>query len=170
MRGLATELFRRSKGVVQSRHPVYRMSALGPLAKQLTAGHERAETPSGRGTPFDFMAHHNTRVIGIGKPIQVLTQAHHAEAVMGEDFPVPGRSEEALPMTLIDGNEEIPFDLPGRSFDWRFNIWKLRTIMDRDSLQEWTFHHVPMFATRAADVTSALIDAAKRGVTLYDKP
>src|SRR6266478_4391623 len=65
--GLATEMFRRSKGVVQSRHPVYRVSALGPLAKQLTDGHERAGSPSGRGTPFDFMANHETRIIGIGK-------------------------------------------------------------------------------------------------------
>ena len=56
MMGLATEIFRRSKGVVHSRHPVYRMSALGPLAKPLTDGHERAGSPCGRGTPFEFMA------------------------------------------------------------------------------------------------------------------
>ena len=130
------------------------------------------EAPSGRGTPFDFMANHNTRIIGIGKPFQVLTQAHHAEEVMGDDFPVPrpSKSGAGLSMTLIDGKEEIPFELSGRGLLWRFNIWKLRTIMNRDSLQEWNFHHVPMFATRAGDVTAALIDAAKRGVTLYDKP
>src|SRR5450755_3441159 len=48
MMGLATEIFRRSKGVVQSRHPVYRMSALGPLAEALTRGHETAGSASGR--------------------------------------------------------------------------------------------------------------------------
>jgi aminoglycoside N3'-acetyltransferase len=171
--GLVTELFRRSKGVVHSRHPVYRMSALGPLAKQLTDGHERAGSPSGRGTPFDFMANHNTLIIGIGKSFQVLTQVHHAEAVLEEQFPVPVvpvEAGEALNMTLIDGKEEIPFTPDRRGYQWRFNIWKLRTIMDRNRLQEWTFHHVPMFATRAGDVTAALIDAAGRGVTLYDKP
>ena len=168
--GLATELFRRSKGVMQSRNPVYRVSALGPLAEQLTLGHERASSPAGRGSPFEFMASHNTCIIGIGKPFQVLTQAHHVEEVMGEDFPVPGEPGNVLNMTLIDGKEEIPFKLANRRLLWRFNIWKLRTIMDRDALQEWTFHHVPMFSTRASDVTTALIDAAKRGVTLYDKP
>lgn len=168
--GLATELFRRSKGVVQSRNPVYRVSALGPLAEALTHGHERALSPAGRGSPFDFMANHDTCIIGIGKPFQVLTQVHHAEEVMGEDFPVPGEFGQGLSMTLIDGAEEIPFRLTKQSLLWRFNIWKLRTIMDRDSLQEWTFHHVPMFATRASTVTTALIDAAKRGLTLYDKP
>ena len=166
--GLATEIFRRSKGVVQSRHPVYRVSALGPLAKQMTDGHERAGSACGRGTPFDFMANHDTRIIGIGKPFEVLTQVHHAEDVMGEDFPVARGSGNALKMTLVDGHEEIPFEVMHRGLQGRRNMWKLRSIMGRDTLQEWKFHHVPMFATRAGDVTDALIDAAKRGVTLYE--
>lgn len=168
--GLLTELFRRSKGVVQSRHPVYRVAALGPLAGELTRGHERAGSPSGRGTPFDFMANRGTQILGIGKRYDVLTQVHHAEDVMGEDFPVPGTRGESLRMTLIDGKEEIPFELTARSLTWRRNMWKLRTIMDRGTLQEWAFHHVPMFATRASDVTAALMRAAERGVTLYEKP
>src|ERR1022692_2674086 len=168
MMGLATEIFRRSKGVMHSRHPVYRMSALGPLAKALTDGHERAGSPSGRGTPFEFMAAHNTRILGIGKPIQVMTQVHHVEELMGDDFPVPCEppTGKGLSMTLVDGEEEIPFELAGRSLRWRFNIWKLRTIMNRQSLQEWNFHHVPMFAARAGEVTTALVEAARRGVTL----
>ena len=170
MMGLATELFRRSPGVLQSRHPVYRVAALGPLAKALTQGHEHAGSPSGRGTPFEFMANHDTCIIGIGKAIEVITQAHHPEAVMGEDFPVPGATGTPLSMTLVDGKEEIPFELKSRGFLWRFNIWKLRTIMTPDKLQEWNYHHVPMFATRAADVTQTLTEAAKRGVTLYDAP
>jgi hypothetical protein len=82
---------------------------------------------------------------------------------------VPGNTGEGLSMTLIDGKEEIPFKLVQRSLLWRRNMWKLRSIMDRNSLHEWRFHHVPMFATRAGDVTAALIDAAKRGVTLYEQ-
>jgi aminoglycoside 3-N-acetyltransferase len=167
--GLATEMFRRWKGVVQSRHPVYRVSALGPLAKPLTEGHERAGTACGLGTPFDFMAAHNTRIIGLGKPFEVLTQVHHAEDLLGERFPVPATSGPGLRLTLVDGEEEIPFEVGRRSLQWRRNMWKLRAIMGRDTLQEWKFHHVPMFATRAGDVTAALIDAAGRGVTLYER-
>ncbi|MEO8248206.1 MAG: AAC(3) family N-acetyltransferase [Burkholderiales bacterium] len=169
--GLATELFRRMPGVLQSRHPVYRISALGPLAAQLTAGHEDAESPAGRGSPFEFMAARSTWVIGIGKPIQVMTQAHHVEQLMGDEFPVPGHWGERLPMTLVDGGQEIPFELkPGRMPDWRYNIWKLQGIMPAGTLHEWQFHHVPMFAARASEVTTQLIAAARRGVTLYDKP
>ena len=168
--GLATELFRRMPGVVQSRHPVYRVAALGPLAKALTHGHEATKYPIGVGSPFDFMARHDTRIIGIGKTFQVLTQAHHVEGVMGDDFPVPRSEGPGLGITVIDGKEEVAAELNGGGLQWKFNIWKLRDIMDRKQLQEWKFHHVPMFSARAAEVTSSLIDAAKRGITLYDKP
>lgn len=168
--GLATELFRRLPGVIQSRHPVYRVTALGPLAKALTYGHELVDVPNGIGSPFDFMARHNTRIIGIGKTFQVLTQAHHVEGVMGSAFPVPRGDGPDLRVTVIDGKEEVTARISGSGPLWKFNIWKLRNIMDKERLQEWTYHHVPMFATRAADVTESLIDAAKRGVTLYEKP
>lgn len=166
--GLATELFRRMPGVVQSRHPVYRVCALGPLARAMAAGHENASFPAGLGTPFEFMARHDTRIIGIGKPMQVLTQAHHVEGAMGDAFPVPSVVGESLAMTLVDGEGEVAHRMVRRDYQGRFDIWKLRTIMDRGSLQEWRFHHVPMFATRARDVTEALLAAARRGTTLYE--
>jgi aminoglycoside 3-N-acetyltransferase len=165
--GLATELFRRMPGVVSSRHPVYRVAALGPLAAELTRGHERAETPAGCGTPFEFMAQHDTCVIGIGKPLQVLTQAHHTEAAMGRDFPVPYTEGESFPMTLVHGDEEIPFQMRGRRYHGRFDIWRLRKILRPGTIREWRFHHVPMFATRAADVSRQLEAAARVGQTLY---
>lgn len=167
--GLLTELFRRYKGVVPSRHPVYRLSALGPLATDLTRGHESAPTACGLGTPFDFMANHNTLILGIGKPFEVLTQVHHAEDVLGSEFPVPAFEVEPLPMTLVDGNGEIPFTLRGRSIQHKRNMWKLRGILDEQQLMEWTFHRVPLFATRADVVTRRLIEAARKGVTLYEQ-
>lgn len=166
--GLATELFRRMPGVRQSRHPVYRICALGPLADELTQGHENASSPAGKGSPFETMARLDTCIIGIGKPIQVLTQAHHTEEIMGDAFPLPSRAGVPLPMTLVDRGDEISFELRGRGVDGRFDIWKLRKIMSREALHEWQYHHVPMFATRAHEVTQQLIAAAQRGVTLYD--
>jgi aminoglycoside 3-N-acetyltransferase len=166
--GLATELFRRSKGVKHSRHPVYRLSALGPLDDPLIEGHETAGSGVGRDTPFDFMATHDTLIIGIGKPFEVLTQVHHAEEVMGDSFPVPWAQGDPLEMTLIDGQEEIPFRLENRRIQGRLNVWKLKAIMPSDKLQQWKFHNVPIFATRASDVASSLIAAARRGVTLYE--
>jgi aminoglycoside 3-N-acetyltransferase len=168
--GLATEIFRRTKGVRQSRHPIYRVSALGPLAQALTTGHEMAESDCGRGSPFDVMTEHDTLILGIGKAIEVLTHIHHVEDLMGSDFPVPMSVGSDLAMTLIDGGEEIPYTLRRRGFTWKRNMWKLRDIMGREELREWRFHNVRLFATRARDVTEALKNAARCGVTLYEQP
>lgn len=168
--GLATELFRRTPGVLQSRHPVYRIAALGPLAKRITEGHELCDHPCGVGSPFDCMTQHKTLVIGIGKTFQVLTQVHHAEAIMGDEFPVPKGGEPGLPVIIVDGKVEVHSRLVGRNPIGRLNIWKLRSLMSETSLREWTFHHVPFFATLAEDVTASLVNAAKNGITLYDKP
>lgn len=165
--GLATELFRRMPGVVQSRHPVYRLAALGPLSQALTQGHEHADTAAGRGTPFEFMAAHDTRIIGVGKPVQVLTQAHHTEDLMGDAFPIPSHVNIPLPMVLVERGKEIAFELRSRSVEGQFDIWKVRGLMSPSTLLEWKFRGVPMFATRAADVSRQLFDAAQRGQTLY---
>ncbi len=168
--GMISELFRRSKGVVHSRHPYYRISALGPLAEPLVAGAERAGTPAGPGTPFDFMAKRDTVIIGLGKSCEVLTQIHHAEDMMGDSFPVPSAPGEHLALTLIDGKVEVPFEMRGRDFLWRRNVGNVRKLMTRETLREWRFHNVQIFATRAAQVTATLIKAAERGETLYEQP
>lgn len=165
--GLATELFRRWPGVVVSRHPVYRVAALGPLARELTAGHETAPDPAGKGTPFEFMAARDTLILGIGKPMQVMTQAHHVEGLLGEAFPVPCTVGESLPVVVVDGGEQCTVTLHRRSYRGRFDMWRLRQVMTRQQLQEWNFHHVPLFAARAREVTAALVAAAGRGFTLY---
>jgi aminoglycoside 3-N-acetyltransferase len=166
--GLLTELFRRSKGVVQSRHPAYRVAALGPLAEELTHGHELAPSGMGKSTPFDFMALQKAHIIGIGKTFQVMTQVHHVESLLGEDWPAPQHVSPSIPVTIVDKQGEVSMELGGVQQKWTFNIWKLRDIMSRESLKEWRFHSCPMFMARADEVTDTLVEAAARGFTLYD--
>lgn len=166
--GLLTELFRRSKGVVQSRHPVYRVAALGPEAEALVSDHNLAPNGMGQGTPFDYMALHNAQIIGIGKSFQVMTQVHHVESLLGDDWPAPRTSTPNLPITLMDARGEIEMEIGGAHQQWNFNIWKLREIMSSESLREWRFHNCPIFAARAQEVTDRLFEAGQRGFTLYD--
>lgn len=172
--GLATELFRRSKNVIQSRHPVYRVAALGPLAKELTRGHEHCLRPAGVGSPFDFMAQRDSMVIGIGKSFHVMTQVHHMEDLMGNEFPVPrspANDGQSTLVRVVDRDEEVEVRLPtGGGIAWRFNIAKLPDLVPRDELRDWRFHNVPLFAGRAGPVTEALVRAAREGRTLYDPP
>lgn len=166
--GLLTELFRRSKGVLQSRHPVYRVAALGPQAETLLRGHEYAPSGMGKGTPFDYMAQYNAQIIGIGKTFQVMTQTHHIESLLGNAWPAPQKMLPCIPVTVVDKQGEIEMEIGGTQQQWTFNIWKLREIMSSEDLREWRFHNCPMFAARAKQVTDTLVDAAQRGFTLYD--
>jgi aminoglycoside N3'-acetyltransferase len=166
--GLLTELFRRSRGVVQSRHPVYRVAALGPQANDLIHGHEHAPGGMGKDTPFDYMALHQARIIGIGKTFQVMTQTHHVESLLGDDWPAPQTRLPNIPVTVVEQQCETEMEIGGIQQQWTFNIWKLREIMSKEGLDEWRFHNCPMFCTRADEVTDALVNAAKRGFTLYD--
>lgn len=166
--GLLSEMFRRSKGVISSRHPVMRIAARGPLALEITAGHERAPLPCGIGSPFDHMARRNTLILGIGKPFEVLTQVHHAEDLLGDEFPVPtAPAGRPLAMELVDGGELVPFELRSRGFAWRRDMGRLRQLMPAGQLRSWSFHGVPLFTVRAAHVTDALISAARQGRTIY---
>jgi aminoglycoside 3-N-acetyltransferase len=167
--GLLTELFRRSSGVVQSRHPAYRIAALGPLAEALTAGHEQSPGGLGPGTPFDYMAQHNAQIVGLGKSFQVMTQVHHVEGLLENEWPAPTHRLPELPVTIVERDRETDMLLGGLQQEWSFNIWKLRELLGPDELREWTFHHCPLFAARAGRVTDALVQAARRGFVLYDR-
>ncbi len=166
--GMVTELFRRTKGACHSMHPTHRVTALGPLADTITKGHFNAGSTFGKNTPFDVMAQHNTRIIGIGKPFEVLTQVHHAEDLLGDAFPVPGKVTDVA-VTVRDRSKQThSMTLHWRKFDWPRNMWKLREYMSPDQLEEWDFHHVPVFSTQANLVTDALLKAGKNNKTLYE--
>jgi hypothetical protein len=45
---------------------------------------------------------------------------------------------------------------------------KLRYVMEAGSLRQWSFHNVPLFPTKARDVSRDLFAEAARQVTLYD--
>jgi aminoglycoside N3'-acetyltransferase len=166
--GIVTELFRRLDGVRQSLHPTHRIAARGPLADALTRGHEAAGSTFGKGTPFEFMAAHDTCILGIGKPVEVLSQVHHVEDLLDEAFPVPA-TVTSVPVRIVDASgTERPFELRWRRFERPRDMWRLHGLMPERRLVEWRFHHVPMFTARASEVTDALVQAARRdGTTLY---
>jgi aminoglycoside 3-N-acetyltransferase len=165
--GVVTELFRRSKGVRQSLHPTHRISASGPLAEALTSGHENADTQCGRGTPFEFMAARDTLILGIGKPMEVLTQVHHVEDVLGDAFPVPSEVRSVAVTLRDERGAERPYTLRVRRFHDVRDMWRLPQLVQPGRLSSWTFHRVPLFATRAAGVTEDLLTAARRGAAVF---
>jgi predicted sulfurtransferase len=114
------------------------------------------------------MARHKAQIVGIGKTFQVMTQTHHVESLLGEEWPAPRTRLPNMKVTVVDKRDEIEVEIGGCSQQWSFNIWKLREIMSGEQLREWRFHNCPMFAAKADQVTETLVQAAARGFTLYD--
>ena len=167
--GLLSELFRRRENVRRSLHPTASVCALGPLAEELLAGHHRARTTFGEGTPFALMAQKSTAIFGIGTEYwRALPQAHAPEDLLGERYPLVLRPR-TMPVQLkdVDGNVhdyELPFGETGGTM----RLEPLKRLLGRDDLIRWRFHGVPLYVTSAARVTEVLTDAALRGETVYE--
>lgn len=167
--GLLSELFRRRAGVSRSLHPTHSVSASGPLADELLAGHHTAQTTFGPDTPFAVMAEHRTAIVGIGTQyFRCLTQVHAAEDLLGDRYPLALR-DGTLPVELKDRDGTIhPYALPLNRPGHARRLEYLGRLLGPDELTRWRFHGVPLFVTSASRVTEALSDAALRGETIYE--
>lgn len=169
--GFLTEIFRRYPGVRRSIHPTHSVCALGPLAEKIVCSHHLSNNPYGTGTPFGVMAEHKTKIFGIGtRYYRVLTQAHTAEELMGESFPIQFKYEESILITCISKDRnEIKYNFAVRSKEFRIDAIALKKILNNIGIQVWKFKGIPFFLTEAKLVTDTLISAAKKGKTIYRK-
>jgi aminoglycoside 3-N-acetyltransferase len=170
--GLLTELFRRRAGARRSLHPTHSVCALGPLADELVATHHSCGSTFGTGSPFEIMNRYRTVILGLGtRYFRVLTHIHTAEDLLGGAFPAKLVARPETPVTLVarDGSR-YPYLLrlmaPDPAlYDRRSEL--LAHMMPSVSLQEWTFHGVPLFAIDAATLTRVLVREALCGRTVY---
>jgi aminoglycoside N3'-acetyltransferase len=167
--GLVAEIFRRTPKVLRSLHPTCAVCALGPIGKELTTGHHLSKKDLGLDSPFGVMTHRRTAIVGLGvEYYRCLTHAHTAANQMGDEFPIKF-SCPTTQVTLVDydgSRYEYKLELPDRTkkLDLRV-IW---SVLSKDEMVEWRFHGVPMFVVPQAGVlTERLIEAARRGITIY---
>ncbi|MBF0194054.1 MAG: AAC(3) family N-acetyltransferase [Magnetococcales bacterium] len=78
MTGLLSEIFRRSKGVVRSRHPTHSITAWGQHAKLLTKTHHLGDAFD-KTSPFYLLTKVDGMVVGLGTDSNSFTISHTAE-------------------------------------------------------------------------------------------
>jgi len=167
--GLLTEVFRRTPGVIRSLHPTHSICAIGPLARDLTATHHLASTRTGEGTPFGIMTKRPTAIVGLGiEYYRCVTHTHTAEDILGDEFPVKFQ-KEPIPVVVIDWHgKKLQHNLTIPQASKPLDNTLLRTLLSDQELIEWTFRGTAMFVTVASTVTERLIEAARRGITVYN--
>jgi hypothetical protein len=87
---------------------------------------------------------------------------------MGDAFPIKFASRSTLISLLdYDGSRyEYRLGLPDRTK--KLDLRVLWSVLSKEELVEWRFHGVSMFVVPQAGVlTQRLIEAARRGVTIY---
>ena|SRR5436190_7154620 len=166
--GLLTEIFRRKAGVKRSLHPTHSVCALGPRASELVAGHHLCQTRTGHGSPFEVMANRRCVIVGLGVEwFRVITQTHCAEDMLGDAFPIRF-AKESFPVTMLDWDgSSVIYNLTVLSTSRVLDNTILRTFLDSDDLKTWRFNGSPLFATFADKITTGLISAAHKGLTVY---
>ena len=170
--GLVAEIFRRTANVLRSLHPTCCLCALGPLAKELTTGHHLSQTGFSPDSPFGVMTRRRTAILGLGiEYYRCLTHAHTASHQMGDAFPIKPAKTASIPVTIVDYDGtryEYNLGLPDRTRKLDLRI--LWSVLSKDELVEWRFHGVQLFLVPQAGVlTERLIEAARRGLTVYGK-
>jgi aminoglycoside 3-N-acetyltransferase len=167
--GLVAEIFRRTPKVLRGLHPTCGLCALGPLAQDLTTGHHVSRTGLSPDSPFGVMNRRPTAILGLGiEYFRSLTHVHTAASAMGDEFPIKFVDNSTI-ITVVDYDGiryECKVGLPDRTKKLDLRI--LWDILSKDELVEWRFHGIPMFMVpRASVLTERLMEAARRGVTVY---
>lgn len=77
--GIISEYFRHQPNVIRSIHPTHSVCSQGPQSEALCHGHERCDTPCGKGTPFERLIQNDAAVLMFGANMHAYTLFHTAE-------------------------------------------------------------------------------------------
>ncbi len=77
--GVVPETLRKRGEAYRSRHPTHSVAAIGEMARRIIEGHEEAETPCGKGTPYFKIAELGGKILFIGASLESNTCFHTVE-------------------------------------------------------------------------------------------
>ena len=105
--GMVTEWFRKRSGVTRSIHSTHSIAALGPDAEELCCDHYRAETPCGRGTPYERMLNRRCAALMFGVSMYCYSFFHTAEDASGSPLVYDAGTIDKLRVKMEEGKELV---------------------------------------------------------------
>jgi aminoglycoside N3'-acetyltransferase len=177
--GAISEAFRVSPGTLRSVHPTHSTCARGPGAEEIVAGHERADTPFGEGTPFPRIRDRDALQLFFGCGTGAITMYHSFECVRVPPFPLDVFANRVFDARCVDreGHEltvrtlvHNPALHPGR-IDSNPRLQRLY----RDAILEAGGVAVPLgrgeiLAISLPRLFEVFERLMREGITIYDRP
>lgn len=170
--GLITEVFRRSPGVVRSIHPTHSVAASGGRADAIIAGHELAETPCGRLTPYGRLLEYDGKILLAGVSPNTMTFGYFVAEELEPRLSVPVLTQEKYPLRWKDGDggvqvSHVRLFSPRLDHDLSPLVGELKR---RKQWRERRMGCLRLVLLGARDVYDAAVALADRGMFLRERP
>ena len=170
--GLASEFFRRRKGVLRSLHPTHPVLALGPKASWIVAGHEDCIYPCGPGSPFERLLDLKGKVVFFDVEFDAFTYVHHLEHRVRDQLHFPVYDAEPFEIPVIDhdgGRRVVTTHVFSREAIERRRIPVLeRELTRRGVLRRGRVGNTTILAVELERVNACVDEMLREGVYFYD--
>src|SRR2546426_1189882 len=170
--GLLTEVFRRSPGVVRSIHPTHSVAVWGNRADAIIAGHERAETPCGRSTPYEKLLEYDGKILLAGVPANTMTFCYFVVEELEPQLAIPVFTRETYPMRWRDADGAVRVSNM-RLFSLRLDHYLRPLVGELKRRWQWREGRVGslhLMLLRARDGYDAAVALADKGVFVRERP
>jgi len=170
--GLITEVFRRAPGVVRSIHPTHSVAVWGRRADAMIAGHEEAETPCGRHTPYGRLLEYDGKILLAGVPANTMTFCYFVAEDLEPRLAVPVLTRETYPMRWKDRDGTVQVSNV-RLFSVRLDhdlSPLVRELKRREAWRERRVGRLSLILLRARDVYDAAVALADTGRFVRELP
>lgn len=170
--GLLTEVFRRSPGVVRSIHPTHSVAVWGNRADAIIAGHERAETPCGRSTPYEKLLEYDGKILLAGVPANTMTFCYFVVEELEPQLAIPVFTRETYPMRWRDADGAVRVSNM-RLFSLRLDHDLRPLVGELKRRRQWREGRVGslrLMLLRARDVYEAAVALADKGMFVRELP
>jgi aminoglycoside 3-N-acetyltransferase len=171
MMGLITEVFRRSPGVARSLHPTHSVAGWGTRVDAIIAGHERAETPCGRRTPYGKLLEVDGKILLAGVPANTMTFGYFVAEELEPRLSMRVLTQEAYPLRWRDRGGSVQVSHV-RLFSPRLDHDLSHLVRELKRRRQWHERRVGslhLVLLRAREVYDAAVALTDRGTFLRER-